>query len=257
MTFAIQIGFLARRSILRTVRQPAAVIGPLFFPLMLLAINAGGLRVSTLLKDFPTNSFLAFALAVPFIHGGLFATMNGGTDLARDIQTGFFSRLALTPLRGPVLIAGHLAGVVAMGFVQAVVYLSVGLVAGVDIKSGIGGVFVLLLLATIISAGFGAFGALLALRTGSGEAIQGLFPLIFVLFFISSMNTPRNLIAVTWFRWVATVNPISYLIEGIRSLIIEGWNGEALALGFGVALAITALSLTLSAFALRERMTRT
>ena len=111
--------------------------------------------------------------------------------------------------------------------------------------------------ATVISAGFGAFGALLALRTGSGEAIQGLFPLIFVLFFISSMNTPRSLIAVTWFRWVATANPISYLIEGIRSLIIQGWNGEALALGFGVALAIIGLSLTLSVFALRERMTRT
>src|SRR5207249_10215127 len=107
-------------------RQPAAVIAPLLFPMFLLAVNAGGLRATTLLKGFPTDSFLAFALAVPFIQGALFATMNAGTDLARDIQTGFLNRLALTPLRGSALIAGHLAGVVVMGFAQAFVYLCVG-----------------------------------------------------------------------------------------------------------------------------------
>ena len=63
--------------------------------------------------------------------------------------------------------------------------------------------------------------------------MQGLFPLFFVFLFISSMDMPRNLIAVTWFRDVATANPVSYLIECVRSLIITGWDGEALALGFG------------------------
>ena len=72
----------------------------------------------------------------------------------------------------------------------------------------------------------------LALRTGSGEAIQAHVPLFFVFLFISSMNTPRNLIAVDWFRIAATVNPVSYLIECVRSLIITGWDAEALALGF-------------------------
>lgn len=257
MTFANQVGTLARRSVVRTSRQPAAIIAPVVFPLMLLAVNAGGLRASTVLKGFPTTSFLAFALAVPFIQGALFATMNAGTDLARDIQTGFLNRLALTPLSSSALIAGHLAGVVVMGFVQAVVYLVVGLAVGVDIQAGVGGAFVLLLLATLIAAGFGALGAFMALRTGSGEAIQGLFPLLFVAFFISSMNTPRDLIAVDWFRWVATGNPISYLIEGVRSLIIDGWDGEALALAFGIGVALAAVSLALAAWALKQRMTRT
>src|SRR5262249_62288188 len=99
MTFAIQVGNLARRSIVRTSRQPASVIAPLVFPMMLLAVNAGGLRATTHLPGFPTHSFVAFPLAVPFIQGALFATMNAGTDLARDIQTGFLNRLSLTPLR--------------------------------------------------------------------------------------------------------------------------------------------------------------
>jgi ABC-2 type transport system permease protein len=257
MTLAVQVGYLARRSILRTSRQPAAIVSPLLFPLMLLAVNAGGLRASTLLKGFPTGSFFAFALAVPFIQGALFATMNAGTDLARDIQTGFLNRLALTPLRGSALIAGHLAGVVAQGFAQSVVYLGVGLAAGVDIESGPGGALLLLVLATVIAAGFGALGAYLALRTGSGESIQGMFTLLFVAFFLSSMNAPRNLIGVDWFRAVATANPISYLVEGVRSLIIVGWDGEALGLAFACGAGILVLSLALASGALKERMART
>src|SRR5438876_880979 len=232
---ADQAFLLARRSVVRTVRQPANVVAPLLFPMMLLAVNSGGLKAETRLPGFPTNSFVAFALAVPFIQGALFATMNAGTDLARDIQTGFLNRLSLTPMRGVALLAGQLGGVVTLGVVQAVVYLSVGLAVGVRFESGVLGVLVLFAFAILVSLGFGALGALAALRTGSGEAVQSLFPAFFVFLFLSSMNIPRNLIATTWFRDVATANPVSYLLECVRSLIITGWDGEALALGFGIA----------------------
>jgi ABC-2 type transport system permease protein len=252
-----QVGHLARRSVVRTLRQPANVVFPLVFPLALLAVNAGGLRPATKIPGFPTDSFVAFALAVPFMQGALFATMNAGTDLARDIQTGFLNRLSLTPMRSGALLAGQLAGVVVMGLVQAVVYLAVGLAVGVDLRSGAAGALVLLGLAVLIALGFGALGAFVALRTGSGEAVQGFFPLFFVLLFISSMNMPRNLIEVTWFRDVATANPVSYLIEGIRSLIITGWDGETLGIAFAVAVGITVVALAASSWALTERMART
>lgn len=170
---ATQVGALARRSVTRTARQPASAIPPLVFPLALMAVNAGGLQPSTDLPGFPTDSFLAFALAVPFIQGALFSTMNAGTDLARDIQTGFFTRLSLTPMRGTALLAGQLAGIVALGVLQAVVYIAVGLLVGVRFASGPAGIALLLLFAALVSLGFGALGTFLALRTGSGEAIQG------------------------------------------------------------------------------------
>jgi ABC-2 type transport system permease protein len=254
--FADQVYVLARRSVVRTARQPANVIFPLVFPLLLLAVNAGGLKAATQLPGFPTSSFVAFALAIPFIQGALFATMNAGTDLARDIQTGFLNRLSLTPMRGVALLAGQLGGIVTMGLIQALVYLSVGLAVGVRLASGFGGALVLLAFAVLISIGFGALGAFAALRTGSGEAVQSLFPAFFVFLFLSSMNLPRNLIEIDWFRTVATVNPVSYLIECIRSLIIVGWDGEALALGFGVALVITVVSLALASISLRTRLAR-
>jgi ABC-2 type transport system permease protein len=252
-----QVRYLAGRSVMRTLRQPAYVFPPLIFPIALLAVNSAGLQASTRLPGFPSGSFLPFALPVCFMQGALFATMNAGTDLARDIQTGFLNRLALTPMRAPALIAGHLAGVTTMGFLQACFYLAVGLAAGSGLDAGPGGAVVLLVLATLIAAGFGAVGAFLALRTGSAESVQGFFPLLFVGLFISSMNAPRNLMAVTWFRDVATGNPVSYLLEGVRSLIIEGWNGQALILAFGVSLVIMVVSLVGASAALRVRLTRT
>jgi ABC-2 type transport system permease protein len=254
--FAGQVLTLAQRSVVRTVRQPANIVFPLVFPLLLLAVNAGGLDAATRLPGFPTDSFVAFALAIPFIQGALFATMNAGTDLARDIQTGFLNRLALTPMRGIALLTGQLGGIVAMGVIQSLVYLAVGLAVGVRLESGAAGGLVLIGLAVLISIGFGALGAFAALRTGSGEAVQSLFPVFFVFLFLSSMAMPRNLIEIDWFRAVATANPVSYLIEAIRSLIIIGWDGEALALGFGFAFAITIVAVALASMALRTRLAR-
>jgi ABC-2 type transport system permease protein len=252
-----QVGAIARRSVVRTSRQPASVIPPLIFPVALMAVNAAGLRSSTHLRGFPTDSFLAFALAVPFIQGALFSTMNAGTDLARDVQTGFVNRLSLTALRDWALLVGQLAGVVVLGVVQALFYLTVGLVAGVHLASGPLGAVVLLVYAVVVSLSFGALGAFLAYRTGSGETVQAFFPVLFVFLFISSMNSPRNLISVGWFRTAATLNPVSYMIECVRSLLIVGWDPRALILGFGFIGIIGAVSMSLAARALRLRMTRT
>jgi ABC-2 type transport system permease protein len=225
--------------------------------MILMAVNVGGLDAATNLPAFPSDSYLDFALGFTFVQGALFATLNAGTDLARDIQTGFLNRLALTPLRSTALLTGMLSGVVVLAFLQALVYLSVGLLAGASVHSGLGGAVVIVVLALVIALAFGALGAFAALRTGSGEAVQGLFPLFFVLLFLSSMALPRNLIETDWFRTVATYNPVSYLIEAIRSLIIVGWNGQALALGFGLALGLAAVALAAAGLALRTRLVRT
>ena len=196
------------------MRQPLNVVPSFLFPLILLAVNVGGLESAAHIPGFPADSYLDFALAFTFMQGALFATTNAGTDLARDIQTGFLNRLALTPMRSAALLLGQLAGVVVLALLQATLYLTVGLVAGVRPESGVLGVFLIVFLGVLIALAFGAVGAFLALRTGSGEAIQALFPLFFVFLFLSSMNLPRNLIEIDWFRTVATINPVSYLIEG-------------------------------------------
>ena len=168
-----------RRSVVRTLRQPANVVFPLVFPLMLLAVNSGGLDAGDGLPGFPTHSIVAFLLAVPFIQGALFATMNTGTDLARDIQTGFMSRLSLTPMRDVALLVGQLGGIARAGPLQARRLHRRRLGGRRPLRVGSARLLVLLVFSRPRRDRASARSALFAaLRTGSGEAVQGLFPVV-------------------------------------------------------------------------------
>jgi ABC-2 type transport system permease protein len=252
-----QVLVMMRRSIFQTLRQPALIIPPILFPLILMSINVGGLAAATKLPGFPSDSYLDFAIAIPFMQGALFASINAGTSLARDVETGFLRRLALTPMQRAALLVGNLGGVMAVAFFSSLIYLLAGFVGGLSVKAGPGGVLVILVLGLLIALGFAAVGAFVGLRSGSGEAVQSLFPVFFVFLFLSSVNLPRELIGQDWFRTIATYNPVSYLVEGVRSVIIFGWDGEALALGFGFALLLVALGLFGAVRALQTRLVRT
>jgi ABC-2 type transport system permease protein len=252
-----QVSVLARRSLRKTLRQPFQLFPIVFFPVILLAVNASGLKAATELAGFPTHSYVSFAIAVAFLQGAMFALINTGTNLAEDIESGFFNRLALTPLRRVALIGGLLVGVAALGALQSVIYILIGLVAGAHIEAGLGGALVVIALGSLATLAFGAAGCAAALWTGSGEAVQGLFPLFFVFVFLSSSNLPRNLLGDGWFHTVANWNPISYLIEAFRSLYIFGWDSTALWRGFAVAAGLGAIALLAATAALKGRLQRT
>ncbi len=251
-----QVGQLARRSVLRTLRQPAMVVPAVVVPLFIFAVTAPGLRAATLLPGFPTTSYVTFALAIPFIQGALFAVISTGTNLSIDVRSGFFNRLALSPLRGSYLIVGFLAGALALGLIQIVAFLTVGLLSGAHFEAGLGGVPVLLALWMLIVLGFGAIGVLIGLRSGGGHLVAAAYPVLVAFVFLSSILLPRNLIDHDWYRQVATYNPVSYLAEGIRSLLMTGWDAEALALGFGCAAAISAVAIAAASASLRTTLTR-
>ena len=255
--FLRQMSQLARRSVVRILRQPAAVVSSLLFPMLFFAILAGGLDAAASIPGFPAGTYLDFAFAFPLMQASMFGAVTAGVDLARDIESGFLDRLSLTPMHPAALLGGMLSGVVALGLLQGCVFLAVGLLAGVDVRSGVPGMLLLVLLTMLVALGFGGLGAIIALRTGSGEAVESSFPLFFVAIFLSSINLPRDLIEADWFRVVATLNPISYLVEGIRSLVIIGWDPWALILGFGCALGVIALALAGAAVSLKTRMART
>ncbi|MBV8577884.1 MAG: ABC transporter permease [Acetobacteraceae bacterium] len=247
---------VAKRAVVRTMRQRALLIFPMIFPLILFAINGSALSPATRIPDFPTRHYRDFLIAMTFVQGAMFVSITAGVDLAREIESGFLNRLALTPLRSQALLMGQLGGALVLGVVQAVAYLLVGLATGVTLVSGVGGALVLLALSILIAFAFASLGGLLALRFGTGEAVQGIFPLLFVTLFLSSSSLPRNLIQTTWFRDVATYNPVSYLIEALRSLVIKGWDAQALALGFGFSLCLLLVTLALSGAAMRTRLAR-
>ena len=191
-TTTTQVGAIARRSVVRTSRQPASIIPPLVFPVALMAVNAGGLRSSTELPGLP-DRLVPRLRARRAVHPGraLLDDERGHRHRARRPDGLHQPALAHRAAR---LGAPHGA---ARGNRRARRRAG-GLlhrrraVGGRDFESGPAGIAVLLVYGAIVALAFGALGAWLAYRTGSGETIQALFPVLFVFLFISSMNAPRE-----------------------------------------------------------------
>lgn len=252
-SLASQVGVLAKRSIARTLRQPVLFLPSLLFPMFMLAVVSGTADRATAVKGFPTDSYITFLIGAMMVQAAAGATTVAGNSLGSDIESGFFSRLALTPMRSVALIAAQLAGVAVLGVTQAGLILTTGLIAGVSIEAGALGAVALIGFVVLVILAFGSLGLMVAVKTGSGEQVQALFSVTLALFFLSSMAMPRNLMQEEWFQKVATYNPMSYLIEGARSFVLEGWDGEAVALGCGVAAVLLVVTLTQAVMGLRRR----
>jgi ABC-2 type transport system permease protein len=218
------------------------------FPLFIYGFNVGGLDLATSLPGFPTESYVTFALALTFAYCGIYAVTVAGAQLGEDVKTGFVRRMTMTPMSGTVLLLAQLGGVVVFAVFQAIVFLGIGFAAGARVEAGPAGALVIIGLAAFFAVALGTLGLMVALATRSGEAVQAVFPLFMAALFFSSVGLPRELIQTSWFQQVATYNPVSYLIEAPRSLLVEGWDVQALALGVLVAsgILVTALIQTVS-----------
>lgn len=245
---------LARRSAVSVARQPELIVPSFFFPLFFVALNTAALGEATRLPDFPeVESMLDFLMATVIVQGVLFGAIASGADLASDIETGFFDRLVASPVPRLSILLGRMGGAVTLGLAQVLGFVSVLLVFGAEIKAGVGGLMVLVAVGALLAVGIGGLSMAMALRTGSAEAVQGAFPLFFVLLFTSSAFFPRELMS-GWYGAVADANPMSYLIEGARSMVIDGFSaGEALQ-SIGIAAAIILLSFTLALRSLQWRV---
>jgi ABC-2 type transport system permease protein len=190
------------------------------------------------LPGFPTDSYATFALGLTFAYCGIYAVTVAGVQLGEDVKTGFVRRMTLTPMSGPVLLIAQLGGVVAFAVVQATIFLLIGFAAGARVEAGALGALLIIALAALFAVSLGSLGLMVALVTRSSEAVQAVFPLFMAALFFSSVGLPRELIQTEWFQQVTTYNPVSYLIEAPRSLLVEGWDGQALLLGVLVAAGI-------------------
>jgi ABC-2 type transport system permease protein len=249
-----QVVALSRRAVLAMVRQPASFIPALFFPAMLAAVNAAAFNRSTNLAGFPeVDSFLDFLLPAVIMQGVLFGGVAGGNELAVDIEDGFFERLMASPVWRPSILVGRLAGSATLGGFQAIFFTALLTLFGAEVKAGVAGVLVLVLVAMIMAVAVGGITAVIAIRTGSQEAVQNTFPLVFILVFLSSAFFPTSLMS-GWYQQVARINPLTWVIDGVRHLVIAGWSWSDAMQAILVSLGLAAFTIMLASLALRRRL---
>lgn len=236
------------------LRQPSVVVPSMVFPLFFVALGSSSFSRAISIPGFPAvDSFLDFALAGSIIQGVLFGSITSATALATDIETGFFDRLLLTPSARSGILIGRLAGAMAYGLAQTVFFVVVLLPFGLSIKSGIFGLLVMMVGGLLTALAVGAVMSAMAIRTGSSEAVQGSFPLLFVLLFFSSAFFPRQTMDGVY-RQIANFNPVSYLVEGFRSLTIGEFSSIAVAQTIIIPAAIACGGIMISLRTLRRRV---
>lgn len=245
---------LGMRSIRQTFRRPQLMAPIVVFPTLLLAIQTGGAGGAVNLPGFPpVQSFLQFMLAGAMMQSLMLAGNSGGIALAVDIEMGFTDRLFSAPIPRYTIVLGRLAGTAALGLFGALWFLAIGLIFGAHIESGIAGALIAIALVTATAMAVGGIGAAIALRTGSASVVQGLFPLVLVVLFLSSAFFPNELM-IQPARTIAEYNPLSFVVEGIRGPIISGIDATELGEAVLAITGIVVLGLVLSARALRHRL---
>jgi ABC-2 type transport system permease protein len=246
--FGADVWHLASREVRALLRTPFALIPALVIPMFFFFVNVGSLSELTSFAGVANakNFFLPVSI--------LFAVSNGGAGLrmVEDIESGYFDKLLLTPARRLAILIGSMGADFARTLVQATLVLLVGWVAGADLGLGPAGAGLLVLVAALWGLVYGAIGYAIALKTGNSQATQSAFVVFFPFVFITTSFAPREALS-GWFATAASLNPVTYVLAGLRSLLEESFDAGALLAAPGAIAAVGAVTLTLAFRAMRGR----
>jgi ABC-2 type transport system permease protein len=243
---------VAYRAIRGVFREPEFFIPALITPVFFFVVNVGALQ------DFAQNSgavadFKAFQLPVAIVFA--VTGVSRASALVTDIQSGYFDRLLLTPTRRPMLLLGLMAADIISIVMLTIPVLLLGLLLGVRFETGLLGMIVFIGYGALWGLAFAGFPYAIALKTGNPAAVNSSFILFFPFAFLTTSFLPKD--ALTgWLATVATYNPVTYVLAGLRSLIIVGWDADTLAKGAAASLALMVISFGLASLAMRGRISR-
>jgi ABC-2 type transport system permease protein len=245
---------LARRALRNALRRPQFLAPLVIFPTLFLAINVGGMTRTTELPGFPrVDGFLDFQLAAAMTQSLLLGGVSSGIAIALEIEGGFFDRLVASPIPRVAIVLGRILAGAAIAVAQVLWFLALGLVFGASVKGGVPGALLVLVIGTLAGTGFAALGVVLALRARNASTVQGIFPLVFVVLFVSSAFFPRDLLEPPA-EWLAVYNPLSYIADGMRDPIISSVSAAPVLEGLAAASAVTAVSVGLAVMSLHGRL---
>jgi ABC-2 type transport system permease protein len=252
----IQLILITWRNLVTIVRTPEALLPPIAISVFFLIIYDSTLgKASGFIPNIGGNSYLGFILPLSIVSSSLSGAGIAAQNLVRDIESGYFDKLLLTPIsRGTLLIAPILAGAFILGF-QASIVVGIGLLMGLEPATGFLGLLAVIGLAILLGTGFAGFTVSAALGSGSAAATQGASFIFFPLTFLAPTFVPLDLLD-GWLKTAARINPITYVLEAMRELINQSWDGTALWQGVLACLLLAGAMYALAVFALRVRTRR-
>lgn len=239
------------RALREATRQPAIEIGNIFIPMFFFAVTVGAIG-NVAGRAFGIDNYTGFQMPVAVLQAVAGAAGTAGLGTVTDIERGYFDKLMLTPAPRISLALGRLAADGVRTMALATIITVAGILAGSGMETGPAGFVVLLLIAGLFGLAYSGIGVAIALKTGSNQAAQIGFLLFFPLLFLSPAFAPKEFFA-DWLEFLATINPVTYILQGMRDLVLEGWDAQSLLAALASIGGLAAFTMTLVLLALRSR----
>ena len=251
-----QVFLLSRRNLVNIFRTPEALIPPIAISVFFLVIYQSTLGTAAgFIPGLSGKGYLGFILPLSIVSSSLAGAGIAAQNLVKDLENGYFDKLLLTPIsRTAVVLGPILAGSLVLGL-QALIVVGVGLLLGLDPATGLPGLLAVVGLSVLLGTGFAGFTVSAALGTGSAAATQSAGFLFFPLTFLTASFVPLELLG-GWLKTAAMFNPITYVLGGMRSLMLTGWQVNELWPAVAACLVLAVAMYGLAAYALRVRTRR-
>jgi ABC-2 type transport system permease protein len=249
-TFFSDWYYLSIRSTKQIWRPIMALIPSLFIPIFFFFVNSSALRSVDKVPGFPPGiSYKDFIAPIALFTAIFFSAGNAGIELVQDIASGYFKKMLIMPINRLAIVMGRLTEIAIQATMQGLIVLVLLLAAGVQFKTGVLGIIAIFALLILFAMAWGSLSMIFALRTQNQRLVQSMFLLVFPFLNLTTSQMPMNLLA-GWFQVVARYNPVTYIIEGVRALVLYDWSTPAIWQGFLVAgtLCVVLVSLTLMSF---------
>lgn len=245
--------YLSVRNTKQIWRPLLALIPSLFIPIFFFAVNAASLSAFAHAPGFPNVSYKQFIAPVAIFTAIFFSAGNAGIELAQDITGGYFKKLIIMPINRLSIVLGKLTEVAIQSILQGVIVLALLLAVGVTFNTGFLGVLCIFGILILFAMAWSCIGMIAALRTQNARLVQSMFVLVFPFLYLTTSQSPKSLLPPT-FATIATYNPVTYIIEGVRALVLSNWGDAAIWQGFLVAVVLFVILVTFTLMSFRKAL---
>ena len=249
-----EYGFIYLRNLKTWLAQPAAVISTIFLSVFIFLFFGAPLSGMTQLAGFPSDDYQAYLTGMILIMAVVFNGSDVAFALLTDMLSGYFDKLLLAPVNRFSILMGALLVSGTRALVQVVVIVALAHALGVTFKGGVLGILAVIIVSTTFGIAMACVGLIIALRTKSVQVTQNSWLLFMPLTFLTTAFMPKDLLS-GWFKIAVTLNPVNYVMGMVRTIIIEGWEWDAILPGLWVLLATTATMLTMATWFYRRATT--
>lgn len=252
-TFFSDWYYLSIRNTKQIWRPLLALIPSLFIPVFFFVVNSLSLAAMSQVKGFPNVSYKDFIAPVALFTAIFFSAGNAGIELVQDIASGYFKKLTIMPINRLAILLGRLTEVAVQAVLQGTIVLVLLLADGVNFRTGVVGILAIFALLILFAMAWSCVGIIAALRTQNARLVQSMFVLVFPFLYLTTSQAPMQLLP-KGFALVARYNPVTYVIEGVRALVLDGWGAPAIWQGFVTASVLLGVMVVLALGSFRKAL---